>query len=245
MLATLERPQASQEPARPAVDRNSKVFVIMPAYNEQAVIGDVVRAVRAIYPNVVVVDDGSKDQTGAEARKAGAQVLRHLINRGAGAAMQTGMEYSLLRGAEYFVNFDSDGQHCVEDIARLIDQLTHGGYEIALGSRFLGQTVDMPLSRGLMLKAATAFTRVVSGLRVTDTHNGLRAFTRKAASHIKITLDRFAHCSELLDQIQRSGLPYTEVPVTIRYTDYSRAKGQRNGAAFRILFDYLWGRIVK
>jgi polyprenyl-phospho-N-acetylgalactosaminyl synthase len=127
----------------------------------------------------------------------------------------------------------------------MLDKLTDGSHEIVLGSRFLGRTVDMPYSRRLLLKAATLFTRVVSGLRVTDTHNGLRAFTRRAAGCIKITLDRMAHASELLDHVHRSGLAYTEVPVTIRYTDYSRAKGQRGGAAFRILFDYLWGRIVR
>ena len=214
------------------------------AYNEASAIGRVVAEVGAEYPNVVVVDDGSADGTGEAARQAGATVLRHIVNRGQGAALQTGISWSRACGADVVVTFDADGQHRVEDIASLLAALPATGDGVALGSRFLGSTENMSAGRRLLLKMAVLFSRLASGLPVTDAHNGLRALSRTAASHIDLRLDRMAHASEFLDQIRRSGLPFQEVPVHIRYTDYSRAKGQRPTAALRILFDYLMARLV-
>ncbi len=221
------------------------VFVVIPAYNESACIAQVAREVREAYPNVVVVDDGSSDNT-AEAAKAGATyVLRHPINRGQGAALQTGITFALQRGASHVVTFDADGQHRVEDIAALLAPLRAGEAEIALGSRFLGDAVDMPAARRRVLKLAVLFTRVVNRVELTDAHNGLRAFTRRAAERIDITLDRMAHASELIDQVRRSGLAYTEIPVQIRYTEYSLAKGQTSRGAFRIVLHYILGRVFQ
>jgi len=219
-------------------------WVVVPGYNEERAIGKVVRELREEGWLVVVVDDGSRDATGAVARSAGAVVLRHVINRGQGAALQTGLEYALARGARFIVTFDSDGQHSVEDLPALLLPLVEGRAEIALGSRFLGTTENLSRGRALVLRLAVLFTRAMSGLAITDSHNGLRAFSSTAATHVHITLDRMAHASELLDQVAASGLSYVEVPVHIRYTAYSRAKGQRTSSAFKILVDYLLRRLL-
>ena len=220
------------------------VFVVIAAYNEGTAIGDVVSELRAAYSNVVVVDDGSVDATSAAAEEAGAIVLRHIVNRGQGAALQTGLSHARLAGADVVVTFDADGQHRVADIESLLGALAANGGGVALGSRFLGSTENMSLGRRALLKGAVLFSRVTSGLPVTDAHNGLRALSSQAVAHIHLRLDRMAHASEFLDQIRRSGVQFTEVPVHIRYTDYSKAKGQGPGAAIRILFDYLMARLV-
>lgn len=225
-----------------AVKANDDVWVVMPAYNEARVIESVVRGVRAVYPHVVVVDDGSRDETQRLAAAGGAWALRHVINRGQGAALQTGIEYALLQGAEFIITFDSDGQHTVEDIAALLAPLREGRADIALGSRFLGRTVTVPFARRCLLKAAVLFTRLVSGVRLTDTHNGLRGFTRRAAARLQIRIDRMAHASEIIDQIREMGLPYVEVPVHVQYTEYSMNKGQRATDAVRVALEYLVGR---
>ncbi len=229
-----------------ATDANlQRVYVVIAAYNEESVISDVLRELSEVVPNIVVVDDGSTDGTYRTACGLARWTLRHPVNRGQGAALQTGISFALQRGAGVVVTFDADGQHCPEDIPRLVASLSREGCDIALGSRFLGSTQGLSTSRRLTLKAAVLFSRIASGLRLSDAHNGLRAFTRRAAERIDLRLDRMAHASELLDQIARSGLPYCEVPVHVRYTEYSTQKGQRLGAAPRILFHYLLGRVLR
>jgi glycosyltransferase involved in cell wall biosynthesis len=227
------------------VAENGDVWVVIPAFNEGAAIGSVIGDLRPFAGNIVVVDDGSRDETAGAAHEAGAVVLRHVINRGQGAALQTGIEYALRRGASAIITFDSDGQHSAADLPTLLAPLREGRADIVLGSRFLGSTESIPRLRRIVLRFAVLFTRSVSGLKVTDAHNGMRAFSHRAASIIHIQLDRMAHASELMDQIRRSGLPYAEVPVHVRYTDYSRQKGQRGVHAVRIAFDYFIGKFVR
>lgn len=229
----------------PARWNSEGVFIVVPAYNEEAVIGDVVRALRERYPRVVVVDDGSADRTAIAARQAGATVLRHVINRGQGAALQTGIAHALSRGAECIVTFDADGQHRVEDVERLMEPIRSGRAEVVLGSRFLACGAEgIPRGRRWTLRLAVLFTRVVNRMNLTDAHNGLRAFSRRAAEGIDLHLDRMAHATELIDQIRESGLPFLEVPVTVRYTDYSMAKGQSVRGAFRIVLHYILGKVL-
>jgi len=228
----------------PAAVRD-EAFVVIPAYNEGGALAKVVQEVRAEYPNVVVVDDGSSDDTFEVARRSATYCLRHLINRGQGAAIQTGIDFSLLRGAKYVVTFDADGQHCVEDIAAMLAPIRRGACDITVGSRFLGEVVNMPTARRVTLRLAVLFTRVVNRVALTDAHNGLRAFSRRAAERIHITLDRMAHASEIIDMIRRSGLPFQEVPVKIRYTEYSMSKGQSSRGAVRIAVHYLLGRLMR
>ncbi|MGH7486865.1 MAG: glycosyltransferase family 2 protein [Thermoanaerobaculia bacterium] len=221
------------------------VFVVIPAYNEQTVVFQVVQEVRAEFSNVVVVDDGSFDATFAEARRGGAIVLRHLINRGQGAALRTGIEYSLLKGASVVATFDADGQHRVEDVRRLAGALESSGADVVIGSRFLGATSNIPPVRRGLLRLATIFMRLSSGVALTDAHNGLRAMTRQAAARMDLTIDGMAHASEIVDLIRRHNLRVTEVPVLIRYSEYSMRKGQSGLAAFRIAFDYLMKRLFR
>ncbi len=221
------------------------VWVVIPAFNEADKVGEVVREVRSQYVDVLVVDDGSSDDTAARSREAGAQVVRHLLNRGQGAALQTGIEFALQLGAETLVTFDADGQHRVEDIARLLDPVRAGRADVVLGSRFHDAGATVPWARRLLLKAATFLTKVSSGLPLTDTHNGLRAFSRPVAEGLRLELDRMAHASELIDQVSRAGWRIEEVPVSVRYTEYSRSKGQTGWSSFRILFDYLVGRLFE
>jgi glycosyltransferase involved in cell wall biosynthesis len=221
------------------------VHVVIPAYNEAAVIARVIMELkRAEYP-VVVVDDGSKDATAEVARAAGATVIQHPFNLGQGAALQTGIDYALSQTAEVIVTFDADGQHRVSDIARLVTALVDEKAEFALGSRFLGQSTNLPRLRRTLLKAATLFTRVSTGLRLTDTHNGLRAMSRKGAAAIRLRQNRMAHASEFLGQIASSRLRHVERPVTIEYTAYSLAKGQRMRDAVFILLDLFARRLYR
>ena len=220
-------------------------FVVIPAYNEGVAVGDVVRKVIGRYPNVVVVNDGSADDTGETARQAGATVLTHLINRGQGAALKTGIDHALARGAEAVVTFDSDGQHMVEDIDLLLQTLHDRQVDVVLGSRFLRKDNQVPFLRRITLRLGVLFTRMISQIRVTDTHNGLRALSREAASKIQIRQDRMAHASEILDEIGRLKLRYCEVPVRVVYSEYSQQKGQRSSAAFRIVADFLIGKWEK
>lgn len=220
-------------------------FVVIAAYNEGVCIEQVAREVRAQFPNVVVVDDGSDDDTFEAAQRAGAYALRHQINRGQGAALQTGIEFALLKQARYVVTFDADGQHDVEDIPAMVAPIARGEWDVSLGSRFLGHAQNMPASRRRMLRWAVLFTRLVNRVEVTDAHNGFRAFSRRAAQRINITLDRMAHASELIDQIRQLELPFREVPVRIRYTEYSLKKGQSSRNAIRIVIQYVLGRVLQ
>ena len=221
------------------------IHVVIPAYNEAEAVGPVVADLAKRGHRVIVVDDGSRDDTAGAARRNGAIVLRHAVNRGQGAALQTGIAYALRNGADLIVTFDSDGQHAAEDVEALVAPLLAGRADVVLGSRFRGSTHGMTALRRLILKCAVLFTRYASGARVTDTHNGLRAFTRAAAMKLDIRLDRMAHASEILDQIVQHRLRYEEVPVHVRYTAYSRRKGQSSIAALRILADYVLGRWMR
>ncbi len=221
------------------------VWVVIAAYNESARLGNTLAELAPHAKNVVVVDDGSRDDTAAVARAAGVWVLRHPINRGQGAALQTGIRFALLQGAEYVVTFDADGQHDPADLPALLAPVIEGRADAALGSRFLGRTVGMPTSRRLVLKAAVIFTRVVSQVKVTDAHNGFRALSRAAAEGIRIRQDRMAHASEILDEVRRLNLRYVEVPVTIRYTAATLAKGQSSWNSVRIVWQLLVGKVVK
>jgi glycosyltransferase involved in cell wall biosynthesis len=221
------------------------VWIVVPAFNEATRLGATLRGLLAVHPNVVVVDDGSQDATAGTAREAGAWVLQHVVNCGQGAALQTGIIFALKQGAEYIVTFDADGQHDPAEIERLLTPLRQGEADVALGSRFLGQAVDIPWTRRLILKLGILFTLLVSRIKVTDAHNGFRAFTRAAASKLSLQQNRMAHASEILDQIRRYQLRFVEVPVTIRYSAETLAKGQNSLGAVKIAGDLLLGRMIK
>jgi len=214
------------------------VCVIVPVYNEALTVARTVSDLLQTFDHVVCVDDGSGDGSADLAQAAGATVLRHVLNQGQGAALRTGFDHTLRNtGASYAVTFDADGQHLVEDAQRMVDRARAEQIDVVLASRFTGRTEQMPLAREMLLRAAVRFTRMTSRLEVTDTHNGLRVLSRTALQRIDLQMPRMAYASELLDAIVPAGLSYVEEPVTVIYTDYSRAKGQKNSNAFNILFD--------
>jgi polyprenyl-phospho-N-acetylgalactosaminyl synthase len=222
-------------------DARSHTWVVIAAFNEGPAIRAVVERVVSDGWRCVVVDDGSKDDTGAAAEAGGALVLRHVINKGQGAALQTGIDYALARRAEIIVTFDADGQHRIEDVPALVAALAGpDGADVALGSRFLGGIVGAKASRKQFLKMATAASNRMSGMQLTDAHCGLRAIRASAIPKLRITKDRMAHASELLRKIKTSGVRVVEVPVVVAYTEYSMSKGQSGFGAVRILFDYFF-----
>ena len=242
-----ESPMIKQDPAR-GQDTDAeaaRLWIVIPAFNEGVVIADVINGVRRHYPNVVLVDDCSGDETGASALEAGAIVLRHPVNLGQGAALQTGIRYALDRGARYIVTFDADGQHQVEDIPVMIERQRETGADVVVGSRFLGSAKGIPPLRKAVLKMAVMFMRLSSGIPMTDAHNGFRLLTREAASKIRIRQNRMAHASEIVEQIGALKLSVAEAPVTIIYTERSLRKGQRLGNAFNIVWDMFVARIRK
>lgn len=233
-------------PATPAP--YTSIWVVIPAYNEQRNVREAVQQVRQQIVNVVVVDDCSKDNTSSEALQAGAHVLRHPINRGQGAALRTGMDYALGQGADVIVHFDADGQMQPEQIPIMVQPIIHGEADIALGSRFLSQKSNIPPLRRMILKGGILFTRMISGLNLTDTHNGFRAMNRYAAEKIRIVQDRYSHASEILDEIAKHKLRYKEIPVTVTYSNEAmaaaRARGQSSFNAIKIAGRVIWGKLL-
>lgn len=198
----------------------------------------VIEQAREHFVNVLCIDDGSSDDSGDQALLAGAVVLRHPINLGQGAAIQTGLQFALAQTqASYFVTFDSDGQHSAADAAKMVERLRSEPFDIILGSRFLDGGTNAGRLKVFVLRLAVFFERVVTGVKLTDAHNGLRALNRKAASQITIRQNRMAHASEIVAQIRAHGLRYSEEPVYIAYTEYSRRKGQSLWNSVNILSD--------
>ncbi|MBI1969289.1 glycosyltransferase family 2 protein [Candidatus Woesearchaeota archaeon] len=222
-----------------------KVFIIIPAFNEGKKIGEVVASIRQEgYANLVVVDDGSKDKTAAVAAARGAIVLRHMINRGQGAALKTGIEYALQHGADIIVTFDADGQHHPQDIQHMIAPVAQGKIAVTLGSRFLGHSEVPPIKR-LILKGGILFTRIFSSIWLTDVHNGFRAFSRRAAEQIRIKQDKMEHASEIIEEIVQKNIPFQEVPVTVTYTEYSKQRGQSPWNSLKIAFNLVWRKLTR
>jgi glycosyltransferase involved in cell wall biosynthesis len=215
----------------------------MPAFNEGRGIAEVLQNTLSRFAAVVVIDDGSADDTAAVAQAAGAFVIRHPVNLGQGAALQTGFSWALEQGADWVVTLDSDGQHDPDDAIGLLQLAQRQGWDAALGSRFMGRAENMPASRRVLLKAALRFQNLTAGLKLTDVHNGLRVLSRTALLRIHLQQDRMAHASEIIAQLATSGLKVGEGPVTIRYTEYSMAKGQSALGALNILVDLLMARL--
>jgi polyprenyl-phospho-N-acetylgalactosaminyl synthase len=216
------------------------IWVIIPAYNEASVlartISELLEYSRSYH--LVVINDGSTDDTAPTARKLPVHLLTHPINMGQGAALATGIEYALRHKADVIVTYDADGQMQPKDIKSLVDVILKDGLDVALGSRFLAsQPQQIPAIKKFTLKLATVFTRITTGLKITDTHNGIRAFKAQALKKFVIRQNRMVHASEILSAIALHRMSYREVPVTIRYTEYSKSKGQSVSNAMNILFE--------
>ncbi|MFH1770974.1 MAG: glycosyltransferase family 2 protein [archaeon] len=221
------------------------VFVVMAAFNEEKKIVEVINGLKKnSYRNIVVVDDGSKDNTYNVVSKLNVHVLRHFINRGQGASLKTGIDYAVKQGAKYVVTFDADGQHNPKEIDALLKPVVSGKFDVALGSRFLRKNSNTPWIRRAVLKIGAMVIWVMYGVKLSDSHNGFRVFSRKAAKKIQITSDRMEHASQIVEEIRRNNLKYKEVPVTITYSDYSKGKGQSGWNSIRIAFRMLFRKIT-
>jgi polyprenyl-phospho-N-acetylgalactosaminyl synthase len=214
-------------------------WIVIAAYNEEKKIASVVKnLINKGFSNIVVVDDCSKDNTYSIIGNLPVRALHHVINRGQGAALRTGIAYALSQNADFIVTFDADGQHRAEDVIGMIKLLKEKKCDIVLGSRFLKKETALlvPLKKRILLKGAVFITWVLSGIRLTDAHNGLRVMTARAAKKIEINFDGFEHASEIVDEIARKKISYREFPTSIDYTEYSKAKGQSMWNSLRIVF---------
>ena len=191
---------------------------------------------------MVCVDDGSRDHTDEVALRAGAHVVRHPVNLGQGAAIQTGVEYARSRpGAAVFATFDADGQHQVKDVVRMIDRLSAEDVDLVIGTRFAdpGVVSGTPPSKRLVLRAAAWLSPRSRRLGLTDAHNGLRVFNKTVADGLNITMSGMSHASEFIALAYENRWRVAEEPVEILYTDYSKSKGQPLLNGVNIIFDGL------
>ena len=224
-----------------------KLAIIIPAYNEESAIGDVIRDVmdvnlQGIEKEIIVVDDGSSDQTGDIAQSKGAIVIRHFLNRGVGGALGTGVEAALRQGADIIVTCDADGQHSPDDIGKVVEPIRMGRADVTIGSRMLA-TGGMPWTRRIANHLANLITLVLFGIRTTDSQSGLRAFSRYAAKRIRITANAYGVCSEICGEIMRHHLKFTDVPIKAIYTEYSLSKGQGFRVGLKTLFQLLLSKL--
>lgn len=206
-----------------------EIAVIIPSFNEGARVVETIKQLQNTFPNLIVVDDGSSDKSFESIVKTGVIALRHSVNLGQGAAIQTGIEYGLTKKEiEYFLTFDADGQHSLEFALYLVEEIRKNEVDVVLGSRFLNanHSESLPQKKKLVLKLGILFTRFDTGLKVTDTHNGLRAMSRKFCEELNIKQNGMAHASEILSAIKDGSYTWKEMPVQVIYTDYSKAKGQ-------------------
>lgn len=222
------------------------IFVIIPCYNEARVVRKTVTEVLEKGYSVVVVDDCSKD--GSKKQLAGLPVhyLRHRINMGQGAALQTGIDFAKRKGAKYFVTFDADGQHDSNDIEGMIGLIEKEKSDIVFGSRFLpGSKTNVSGSRTFVLNVARYVNYLVSGILLTDAYNGLRLFDRKAAENIKLTENKMAHATQIQVLTAKHKLSYSEYANNIHYNEYTTGKGLRNMDGIKIFFEILLYKIFQ
>ena len=217
---------------------NKQVCVILPFYNEEEVIEKVLRELIASNYQVVAIDDGSTDRSNEIARKMNCVLLKHPSNFGQGAALQTGISFARINPKiEYFVTFDSDGQHQVSDINHMLKPLVNGETDFVFGTRFQDDKTKFPFLKRIVLRAAIKYTQLSTGVAITDTHNGFRAFNKLAAKRINLNFSGMTHASEFVEKAGQSGLSIKEVPVHILYTKYSKRKGQSLWNSINILTD--------
>jgi glycosyltransferase involved in cell wall biosynthesis len=205
---------------------DQRVAIVIPAYNEEQTISEVIRGLkRHGFATLIVVDDGSGDRTGELAGQEGVILLRHILNRGLGGALGTGIAAALRLGAEVIVTFDADGQHDPDDIARLLDPIVTGEADVVIGSRML-EPIGMPYPRRLANWTANIVTYLLFRAWTTDSQSGLRAFSSQAAARIQIMTSGMEVSSEIIAETVKNRLKQKEVPVQAIYTDYSLSKGQ-------------------
>lgn len=228
----------------------SRVCLIMPAYNEGAVIQSVIKDLQRAFkdsgyaPKIVVVNDGSKDNTAAEAAAAGAHVVSHILNCGSGGATATGLSYAYQNGYDIAATLDADGQHDPKEVLAGIKIMEEGNHDLLIGSRLINSE-GMSTVKQLGNKGLSVITYVLFGINVTDSQSGLRVFSRRALAELKWKTSGYEFCSEMLWRAKQLKLRIGEYPITAIYTEYSKAKGQNNWNAFNIVKSLVRRRVVE
>lgn len=225
------------------MDSDKKICIVIPAFNEEWVIQDVISEIKSAgYENIIVVDDGSADKTYEKAKEVqGIIALRHKINRGKGAATKTGIEAAKLLGANIIVTMDGDGQHDPEDIEKLISPIINDRCDVVLGTR-LKNSAGMPFYKIIQNYLGNIITWYLFGLYVTDSQSGFRAYSRCAAEVINTRGDRYEYDSEVIREIYIYKLKFKEVPIKVRYTEYSMGKVQKQSFAngLKTFYKMIW-----
>lgn len=219
-----------------------RVCVVVPAYNEATVIGEVVKSAREVFLkskkaydiDIVVVNDGSKDKTASEAKKGGAIVINHILNSGAGSATLTGLAYARQHNYDIAATMDADGQHAPDDVLEGIKSIDQGNADLLIGSRLIDSR-GMSKIKVLGNKGLSLFTYLLFGINVTDSQSGLRIFSRRAINGLQWKSTGYEFCSEMIWRAKQARMSVSEYPIKAIYTDYSRAKGQNNWNAINIV----------
>ena len=221
-----------------------KSVIIIPAFNEERTIAEVIRGALGVADAVLVVDDGSSDRTAEAAAAAGALVVRHAVNRGLGGALGTGIAGALRLGAGAIATMDADGQHRPEDVKRALDRLSEGDADFVIGSRMIERKGNMPAVRRFAQLAGNALTFMLYRRWVTDSQSGLRAMTRPAAERIELRSSRMEVSSEFVKEIVDKDLRLAEVPIEAVYTAYSLSKGQNFLVGLQTAFKLILRRLL-
>ena len=214
-----------------------KLLIVIPAFNEERVIADTVRGVKSVISKesqILVVDDGSNDFTGELAKKAGAIVLRHPINRGLGGALGTGLYWAKVKDFDLCVTFDADGQHDPSDLKKVLQPLYYNEADVVIGTRTKTGWKEIPRDRKIILAVSNWLTWWLFGIKTSDSLSGFRAFNRRGIEKIQLRTDRMEVSNEFFSEIKRHRLRLAEVPIRVIYTNYSRSKGQKNSNAFSV-----------
>lgn len=219
-----------------------KITVVIPAYNEAENIGTVIAKLKSYTDEIIVVDDSSRDNTYEIAQLAGAIVVRHIINRGQGAALRTGTQLALDRGADIIIHFDADDQFQVTDIPAMLEPLRSGSADAVLGSRFLTKKSAIPKVKEYIIMPLARFINLIFfKIKLSDPQSGFRALSRASALKLKIEHDGMAHCSEIMYQLFKNGDRVIEVPITVVYHEF----GQKLGGGFKIIKDTIIQKLIK
>ena len=220
----------------------ARTCCIVPIYNEATVIEDCIADLRTIFSNILVIDDGSTDDSASKAKKSGAQVIRHSLNVGQGLAISTGFKWVQDQNKfKNIVTFDGDGQHKAHDALRLVEELETSSLDIVFGSRFLGyERSNTPVMKRIILRIVSKITNIMTGVKLSDAHNGLRALTVEASKAVDLTQTGMAHASQMISLTRQANLKYHEIPVNVLYTTYSRKKGQSILNSVNIVADLVW-----
>ncbi len=217
------------------------IFVVIPAFNEEGSIASVVAGAKK-HSKVIVVDDGSDDDTASIAERSGAFVLRHVVNRGVGAATWTGVLYALRDGADVVVTLDGDCQHDPADIVDVAKPVIEGDADVVIGSRFKGKHWTMPWKKRIGNFILNQITYWLYRIEGTDTQSGFRAYSRLAIKKIRITVDGYGYCSEVVGEIAKHSLRLEEIPIATVYID--KFKGTRTWDGIEILADLVLKRLA-